>query len=171
MRQLSRRFTGMMLISTAIVGLLISLAGVVGVWWVRLPLTHALTSSVGLAIGALETTSQGLAVVGQSLDLADGSVGRLEEAFSTLVTSLGDTVKVLDTLVTLSGRGLPATVQAAQISLRAAQASAQVLEGARFVDTGAVITSAGISAGIDMALHLVARLLGEETARETANYM
>jgi transcriptional regulator GlxA family with amidase domain len=28
----------------------------------------------------------------------------------------------------------------------------------RFVDSGAVITAAGVSAGIDMALHLVARL-------------
>ena len=36
----------------------------------------------------------------------------------------------------------------------------------RFVDDGDVVTSAGISAGIDMALHLVARLAGNERARE-----
>lgn len=36
----------------------------------------------------------------------------------------------------------------------------------RFVDDGDVITSAGVSAGIDMALHLVARLAGTERARE-----
>ncbi len=36
----------------------------------------------------------------------------------------------------------------------------------RFVDTGDVITAAGVSAGIDMALHLVARLHSEERARE-----
>ncbi|MFL6136980.1 MAG: DJ-1/PfpI family protein [Frankiaceae bacterium] len=36
----------------------------------------------------------------------------------------------------------------------------------RFVDDGDVITSAGVSAGIDMALHLVARLAGEERARQ-----
>lgn len=35
----------------------------------------------------------------------------------------------------------------------------------RFVDTGAVITAAGVSAGIDMALHVVGRLWGAETAR------
>ncbi|WP_299026845.1 hypothetical protein [uncultured Thermanaerothrix sp.] len=128
MRQISRRATGLMLVSTAILGVLISLVGVTGVWWMRPPLTRALTSSVGLAIGALETTSQGLTVVAQSLDLADNSVARLEEAFTTLVTSLGDTVKMLDALVALSGRGLPITVQAAQTSLRAAQVSAQVLE-------------------------------------------
>lgn len=37
---------------------------------------------------------------------------------------------------------------------------------ARFVDDGDVVTSAGVSAGIDMALHLVSRLVGAERARE-----
>ncbi len=36
----------------------------------------------------------------------------------------------------------------------------------RFVDTGDVITAAGVSAGIDMALHLVARLHSVERAKE-----
>jgi transcriptional regulator GlxA family with amidase domain len=36
---------------------------------------------------------------------------------------------------------------------------------ARFVDDGDLITSAGVSAGIDMALHLVARLTSVERAR------
>ena len=36
----------------------------------------------------------------------------------------------------------------------------------RFVDDGDLITSAGVSAGIDMALHLVARLVGTDRARE-----
>jgi len=36
----------------------------------------------------------------------------------------------------------------------------------RFVDTGDVITAAGVSAGIDMALHLVRRLHSEERAKE-----
>lgn len=36
----------------------------------------------------------------------------------------------------------------------------------RFVDDGDIVTSAGISAGIDMALHLVSRLAGRDRARE-----
>jgi transcriptional regulator GlxA family with amidase domain len=36
----------------------------------------------------------------------------------------------------------------------------------RFVDTGEVITAAGVSAGIDMALHLVGRLGTADKARE-----
>ena len=41
----------------------------------------------------------------------------------------------------------------------------------RWVDNGKVITSAGISAGIDMSLYVVGKLLGEDVAYETASYM
>lgn len=42
---------------------------------------------------------------------------------------------------------------------------------ARFVDNGRVITTAGVSAGIDGALHLVAKLQGLSVAKRTAYYM
>lgn len=40
---------------------------------------------------------------------------------------------------------------------------------ARWVDDGDVITASGVSAGIDMALHVIARLFGEETAERLAD--
>src|SRR5262249_51743451 len=43
--------------------------------------------------------------------------------------------------------------------------------GRRFVDNGKVICSAGIAAGIDMSLHVVTRLLGQEIAVRTAEQM
>lgn len=46
-----------------------------------------------------------------------------------------------------------------------------VREGVRWVDQGRVVTSAGISAGIDMSLHLVARLGGMALAERTARQM
>jgi transcriptional regulator GlxA family with amidase domain len=47
----------------------------------------------------------------------------------------------------------------------------QVRRDDRFVDDGDVITSAGVSAGIDMALHLVVRLIGAERARQVRRYI
>jgi len=47
----------------------------------------------------------------------------------------------------------------------------QVDRAARWVDTGRVVTSAGISAGIDMSLPVVSRLEGIELARLTARQM
>jgi transcriptional regulator GlxA family with amidase domain len=46
-----------------------------------------------------------------------------------------------------------------------------VIDDQHVVDEGDVITSAGISAGIDMALRVVARHHGESVARTTARYM
>lgn len=55
--------------------------------------------------------------------------------------------------------------------LRTAFPKATVLSGVRFVDNGRIITTAGISAGIDGALHLVAKLKGEAAARAVAEEM
>ena len=47
----------------------------------------------------------------------------------------------------------------------------KVLKDVRFVDNGKVITTAGISAGIDGALHFVAKVKGLNEARRVAYYM
>jgi len=68
--------------------------------------------------------------------------------------------------------GLPATTHWASIErLRQTHPSIIVRDDERFIDNGHIVTSAGVSAGIDMALHVVGRLLGEEVARETAHRM
>jgi transcriptional regulator GlxA family with amidase domain len=54
---------------------------------------------------------------------------------------------------------------------RLADLGVDVDRDARFVDTGDVVTAAGVSAGIDMALHLVARLESVERAQEVRRYI
>lgn len=56
-------------------------------------------------------------------------------------------------------------------SLQQAVPSAKVMANVRYVDNGRVITTAGISAGIDGALHLVARLKGKAEALRIARHM
>jgi transcriptional regulator GlxA family with amidase domain len=55
--------------------------------------------------------------------------------------------------------------------LRAHAPRTTVVETERFVDNGRILTAAGISAGIDCSLHVVARLLGPAAAETTAHYM
>jgi len=47
----------------------------------------------------------------------------------------------------------------------------RVHEDTRFVDSGNILTTAGVSAGIDGALHMVARIKGQDVAESTARYM
>ena len=49
--------------------------------------------------------------------------------------------------------------------------TATVQRGVRYVDNGKVILSAGVQAGMDMALYVVARLCGEAVARATAQHI
>lgn len=55
--------------------------------------------------------------------------------------------------------------------LRAAFPDLEVRADVRWVDEGKVITSAGASAGIDMSLHVVERLLGPEAAARVVKHM
>ncbi|MEV4837231.1 DJ-1/PfpI family protein [Nonomuraea sp. NPDC049486] len=68
--------------------------------------------------------------------------------------------------------GRPATTHWSAIgTLTELDPTIEVRPGYRFVDDGDTITAAGVSAGIDMALHLVARLAGTERAKETRHYI
>lgn len=55
--------------------------------------------------------------------------------------------------------------------LRAMFPALDVKEDVPWVDNGHMVTSAGISAGIEMALHLVTKLAGKELALKTARQM
>ncbi|WNG60477.1 hypothetical protein F0U59_41570 [Archangium gephyra] len=68
--------------------------------------------------------------------------------------------------------GLDATTYFRAIdSLRKMAPKARIHHGRRFVDSGRIVTTAGVSAGIDGSLHVIARLLGKRVADETAQYM
>jgi transcriptional regulator GlxA family with amidase domain len=76
----------------------------------------------------------------------------------------------------LAARGLldnlPATTHWGSIDrLKSTHPLIDVRDDVRYVDNGHILTSAGVSAGIDMSLHIVSRLLGEDVARETARNM
>ena len=68
--------------------------------------------------------------------------------------------------------GLEATTHHGAIELlRQTAPDTTVHADRRFVDNGRVVCSAGIAAGIDMSLHVVARLLGSDVAEKTARQM
>jgi transcriptional regulator GlxA family with amidase domain len=68
--------------------------------------------------------------------------------------------------------GQPATTHWEDVAdLRAAYPAVDVHDDRRWVDNGRIVTSGGISAGIDMSLHLVARLASRELAVRTARQM
>lgn len=63
------------------------------------------------------------------------------------------------------------TFYAAVDALQKAAPQVRVQPGRRFIDSGRYVTTAGVSAGIDGSLHVVARLLGQRVAEQTARNM
>jgi transcriptional regulator GlxA family with amidase domain len=55
--------------------------------------------------------------------------------------------------------------------LEALTTDTELVRDTRFVDNGQIVTAAGVSAGIDMSLHIVEQLYGRDTADTTARYM
>ena len=88
----------------------------------------------------------------------------------TLMTSVCTGALVFADCGLLDGR--PATTHWASLDhLASLGRDIELRPDDRFVDDGNVITSAGVSAGIDMALHLVARLATPDRAREVRRFI
>jgi transcriptional regulator GlxA family with amidase domain len=95
---------------------------------------------------------------------------RKQRAEVPLLTSVCTGSLVYAAAGLLAGR--PATTHWASLDLlQELEPTADIRGEERFVDDGDLITSSGVSAGIDMALHLVARLAGVDRAREVRRYI
>ena len=103
-----------------------------------------------------------------------------DEAVLSWVRGLADGGTVVASVCTgslvLAAAGLldgkPATTHWGSLELLPTLGSEiEVRPDDRFVDNGQILTAAGVSAGIDMALHLVARLHSTERAREVRRYI
>ena len=110
---------------------------------------------------------------GTRLQLGDEAVRarvRRAAAAGTLMTSVCTGALVYADAGILDGR--PATTHWASLDdLASIGEHIELRPEDRFVDDGQVVTAAGVSAGIDMALHLVARLHSTERAAQVARYI
>jgi len=106
-------------------------------------------------------------------DLQDEEIHKWLRGLSeqkVLITSVCTGSLVLASAGLLDGR--PVTTHWASLDFLATLGEGlEVRADDRFVDSGEVITASGVSAGIDMALHLVARLESHERAVEVRRYI
>lgn len=143
--------------------------------------TEPMTCAKGLRVLADHTWETAPAIdvlvypggVGTRRELADQKVlERLRELRDggTLMTSVCTGAIVYAAAGLLRDR--PATTYWGSLeTLAELDPTIEVRPDDRFVDSGEIVTAAGVSAGIDMALHLVARLHSVERAREVRRYI
>jgi peptidoglycan hydrolase CwlO-like protein len=128
MRIAFRRITGYALILASVAGLIFSLAGIIGIWGVQRNLTESLTETVDLLDLTMETTTQGLTVVDESLTKASTDVRALSATLQTTGKAIKDTNPIVVEVSELVADELPDAIFKTQTALTSAQASARLIE-------------------------------------------
>ncbi|MGH8267741.1 MAG: GlxA family transcriptional regulator [Steroidobacteraceae bacterium] len=142
----------------------------------------SVTAAAGLSLSALETLPAQLApgsmlvltgVGGDAVDPHEPATRRLIEWLRGGVSCAVQLLCVCSGSV-LAGRagllaGRECTTHHAHLEeLRRVEPRARVLDNRVFVEDGPVFTSAGVTAGLDLALHIIGRQLGARVAAEVA---
>jgi transcriptional regulator GlxA family with amidase domain len=144
--------------------------------------TRTVQSAIGLQLGSLEPLPTKLSddaivvitgVSGAAVDFEEPSTQRLIEWLESGVTSSALLLCVCAGSVVVGKAGLLAgrecTTHHSHIEeLRRIAPDARVLDNRIFVEDGSVLSSAGVTAGLDLALHVVGIQLGPRVAADVA---
>jgi hypothetical protein len=125
-----RRSLGVLVMIAGILGLVLSLAGLVAVWMVRSTVTSYAEATILTLDDSITTSKEVMGITEQALGATVDSVNALSTMLGASADSVGETMPILTELNTLMGEQLPATMTSAVESLRTAQQSAEVVDAA-----------------------------------------
>ena len=128
MKQTLTRLVGFVLIAGAILGLTLSVAGLVILPRVERMVTTRALAGLDLLDRTLAATADGLSVADEALGRAVDSVALLQTTTQGVSQAIGDTVPLVDTVADMMGEDLPESIRAAQTALTAAQSSAKLAD-------------------------------------------
>jgi transcriptional regulator GlxA family with amidase domain len=144
--------------------------------------TDCLQSSVGLHLGDLEPLPAQLpdgaivviaGITGSSIPLEEPAIAAVTQWLASGVTRNGLLLCVCAGSVIAAAAGLLANRECTTHfefiqELRRVEPRARVLDNRIFVEDGPVFTSAGVTAGLDLALYVIGQQLGPRVASEVA---
>jgi hypothetical protein len=135
---------GFILVIGAILGLILSVAGLVVVSSVEHQVTTRIIAGLDILDSALATTADGLSVADRALVEAEDTVRSLETTTLGVSQTISDTIPLVDSVATLVGEDLPSSISAAQTALTAAESSAKVAD-----DTLALLAAVALLSGVE----------------------
>ena len=123
-----KRLFGFLFVIAAAAGFIFSVVGLIEIWRCRPPVTQTVIDNLALADQALNTTQDGLAIVGRLVQTITVDVVSLQTTTQALALTIHDTNPILDSLTSLTSKDLPAAIGATQTSLASAQSSALLID-------------------------------------------
>ena len=123
-----RRMVGILFVIAAAAGIIFSLFGLIELWRYRPLVTKTVVDNLALSDQALGTTQDVLTIASQVVQATSTDVATLQATTQTVAHAIHDTNPMLDSLVSLTQKDLPAAVSATQTSLASAQSSALLID-------------------------------------------
>ena len=125
-----RRVLGVLVMIAGILGLVLSLTGLVGVWVVKPTAAEYANTTIVALNQSVNTSLEAMQVTGQALGATIDSVDALSAMLGATAATVKDTEPVLNQVNIFMGEKLPTTIESATSSLESAKQSAQVLDRA-----------------------------------------
>ncbi len=125
-----RRILGVLVMCAGVLGLLLSLAGLVFVWVVKPVAASLIDATITTLTTSISTSQQAMQITEQALQATIDSVDALSTMLGATAASLQDTQPMLAQMNTFLGTNLPETMGSATDSIRTAQQGAEVLDSA-----------------------------------------
>jgi flagellin-like hook-associated protein FlgL len=123
-----RRLLGVLVMIAGVLGLLLSVGGVVAVWAAKPTATSFVETTFGTLFTSLDTSITATEITGEALSATIDSLDALTTMLGSTAASVEETKPVLDQIDSFLGESLPDTLTSASTSLRTAQQAAVVLE-------------------------------------------
>ena len=123
-----RKMVSFLLIVAAAIGIIFSVAGLVGIWYYRPGVIQTANETLAFLDQTLSTTLDGLTTADKLLQTPAEDMASLESATQALAQTIHDTNPMLDTFISLTSNEFPAAVDATQTSLASSQGSAMLVD-------------------------------------------
>ena len=123
-----RRLFGYVLVIAAAAGFIFSIAGLVELWRYRPTVTMTVMDNLALLDQALNTTQNGLSIVGEVVQTTTGDVASLQTTTQALALTIQGTNPMVNSLTDLASKDLPSIIRSTQVSLASAQSSALLID-------------------------------------------
>jgi hypothetical protein len=143
-KQFATRLIGYILIVGAILGLILSIAGLITVPTVEQQATDRALAGLDLLDRALLATAEGLSIADEALQDASDIAASLQTTTLGASQAVSDTIPLVNSVAALAGKDLPNSITAAQQALGAAESSAKVID-----DTLSVLATLARLGGVE----------------------
>ncbi len=123
-----RRSLGVFVMIAGVIGLALSLAGLVSIWMIKPTLIASVGSTLTTLISSIDTSQKVVTTTQQALGATVASVDALSTMLKSTAASVEDTKPILNQVNSVMGEKLPATFEDATASLKTSQEAAAVME-------------------------------------------